>query len=51
MKADRIKKYKEMFDRFNKGEITQEEWRKFCFVLLGEVMEENKDVFVRLKNR
>lgn len=51
MKEERIKRYKEMFEKFTSGKITQEEWQAFCFVILGEVMEENKDVFVRLKNR
>ena len=51
MKNELIKRYNEMFNKFVRKEITEKEWQAFCFVMLGEMMEENKDVFVRLKNR
>ena len=51
MKNETIKRYNEMFAKFNAGKITEQEWQAFCFVVLGEVMEENKDVLIRLKNR
>ena len=43
--------YNEMFAKFNVGKITEQEWKAFCLKVLCEVMEENKDVLIRLKNR
>jgi hypothetical protein len=43
--------YNEMFAKFNAGKITEQEWKAFCLEVLCEVMEENKDVLIRLKNR
>ena len=37
--------------QFLRGEISEDEWRAYCFELLKEVTECNKDVLVRLKNR
>jgi hypothetical protein len=34
-----------------RGDISNEEWMAYCFQLLSEVLEENKDVMIRLKNR
>jgi hypothetical protein len=51
MKQDIVSRYEWAKARFEMGWITQEEWFKICFEILGELMEENKDVFVRLKNR
>jgi hypothetical protein len=51
MKQDMVSRYEWAKVRFEMGWITQEEWFKICFEILGEVMEENKDVLVRLKNR
>jgi hypothetical protein len=51
MKQDIVSRYEWARVRFEAGRITQEEWYKICFELLGEIMEENKDVFIRLKNR
>ena len=45
------KQYYEMFDKVQRGEITQEAWVDYCMKLLSEIMEDNKDVFIRLKNR
>jgi hypothetical protein len=51
MKQDIVSRYEWARARFEAGWITQDEWYKICFELLGEIMEENRDVFVRLKNR
>ena len=37
--------------QFVDGEITTGQWQEFCYQVLLEIMEENKDVLIRLKNR
>jgi hypothetical protein len=37
--------------KFENGEITSQQWYDICTKLLGDIMEQNKDVFIRLKNR
>ena len=32
------------------GRISQQEWKDFCFSVLCQLMEDNSDVLVRLKN-
>ncbi len=44
-------KYYEMWNKSQEGNIDEQEWQSFCVDLLGDLMEANKDVFVRLKNR
>jgi hypothetical protein len=39
------------FDKFQKGQITETEWREFCDKVLAQVLDETKDVFERLKVR
>ena len=46
-----IENYNETRQQFENGQITLEQWQAFCFEVLCEVMEQNKDVLVRLKNR
>jgi len=43
--------YYEMFAKVQSGIISEEVWREYCFNMLNEVLEQNKDVFIRLKNR
>ena len=43
--------YYEMFAKVQSGIISEETWKEYCFKLLDEVLEDNKDVFIRLKNR
>jgi hypothetical protein len=43
--------YYNNLEKLKNNEISQEEWYKFCQEILTVIMEENKDVFVRLKNR
>jgi len=46
-----INTYNETYQQFQNGKITLEEWQAFCFEVLCEIMEQIKDVLVRLKNR
>jgi hypothetical protein len=43
--------YYEMFAKVQSGIISEEVWKEYCFNMLNEVLEQNKDVFIRLKNR
>ena len=43
--------YYNALQKFENGEITSHQWYDICAKLLGDLMEKNKDVFVRLKNR
>jgi predicted methyltransferase len=43
--------YYNALEKFEKDEITSQQWYDICAKLLGDLMEKNKDVFVRLKNR
>ena len=43
--------YYTMLDKVERKEITQQQWYAFCASILSVIMEENKDVLVRLKNR
>ncbi len=42
--------YVNTLNAFRAGEITEQEWREFCFEVLKEALEVNKDVLIRLKN-
>jgi hypothetical protein len=44
-------KYAEMWTALQEGKITEEEWKAFCFQCLKQLVAENKDVMIRLKNR
>ena len=43
--------YYEMFVKVQSGIISEEVWKDYCFNMLDEILEQNKDVFIRLKNR
>ncbi len=43
--------YDRNFEMFLAGLITEGEWVTYCTKLLEEIMTENKDVFIRLKDR
>jgi hypothetical protein len=43
--------YQENLDKVTSGEWTLEQWYEYCSVILGEIMLQNQDVFIRLKNR
>jgi hypothetical protein len=46
---ERYKVYDEALGRVGRGEITEEEWYKICFDVLGEIMEENREMYKRMK--
>lgn len=44
--------YKNKYLQFKYGypkEITEEEWQEFCFEVLLQIMEDNKEILKRLK--
>ena len=43
--------YNRMYKLSQNGEITQHQWFEFCSDVLAKILEENKDVLIRLKNR
>jgi hypothetical protein len=45
------KQYDEMWNKFQKGLITQEVWTEFCNKVLAQILDRNADVLARLKNR
>jgi hydrogenase maturation factor HypE len=51
MKKETIQQYYENLLKLEKDEWNQQQWQDYCMVVLGEIMEEHKDVFVRLKER
>ncbi len=51
MNEQMIKQYFENLEKFSNNEWTSDQWYSYCVSVLGQLMEENKDVFIRLKNR
>jgi hypothetical protein len=51
MKQELVERYYDYYYRLKKGELTIQQWNDLCLLLLQEIMEENKDVLIRLKNR
>jgi hypothetical protein len=43
--------YYEMFAKVQAGQITEQQWAEYCLQLLSQILEDNKDIFTRLKNR
>jgi hypothetical protein len=43
--------YDKMYNQMKNGEISDQEWYDYCANLLGDILDDNKDVMVRLKNR
>jgi len=43
--------YYSALKKFENNEITSQQWYDICAKLLGDLMEKNKDVFIRLKDR
>jgi hypothetical protein len=43
--------YYAMLEKYERDELTQQQWFAYCAMVLEVLMEENKDVFVRLKDR
>lgn len=51
MKEDISTRYEWAKVRFENGKLTREQWLEICTELLLELMEKNKDVLIRLKDR
>jgi len=51
MKNEMIEQYFANLRKFENDEWTSQQWFDYCASVLGELMEEHKDVFIRLKNR
>jgi hypothetical protein len=45
-----INQYYDMLEKLEGNEISLQQWYEYCTMILGVLMEENKDVFTRLKN-
>jgi hypothetical protein len=43
--------YYEMWQKLLNKEISEQAWKEYCFKLLAQILEENKDVMRRLKER
>ena len=41
--------YETNWQKYIKGEITEQEWRAFCDAVLDEILVENQDMMMRLK--
>ena len=51
MTEDQIKQYYENLAKYERDEWTSQQWYDYCAAILGQIMEQHKDVFIRLKNR
>ena len=45
------KDYQEKWIALQNGSITEKDWRTFCDELFAQILDENKDVMIRLKHR
>jgi hypothetical protein len=51
MERIKIIEYSENLLKLQNGLISEEEWMVYCKEILSEVLEDSKDVMIRLKNR
>ena len=51
MNTELIQEYYTNLQKFQNNEWTSDMWYIYCASVLDQLMEENKDVFIRLKNR
>ena len=51
MEDFKVKEYSEKLCQVQNGIITEEEWMDYCKEILDEVLEDAKNVMIRLKNR
>ena len=49
--AEKQQEYQDMLNKFRMKLITPKEWQAYCQKILFQHLEENKDVFIRLKDR
>lgn len=43
--------YSQKLSQFMDGTLTKEEWIDYCKEILEEIMDANKDVYIRMKER
>ena len=43
--------YSKKLGEFVNGEISKEEWIEYCQDIMNDIMDENSDVYVRMKQR
>jgi len=48
--TERQSNYNSYYSFYKKGLISQSDWVEYCTDLTNEIICENKDVFIRLKN-
>jgi len=51
MTKEQIKEYYTRYNAVQKGYMTEGEWSEYCKAFLFDLVEENKDVLERLKDR
>lgn len=51
MTADTVREYSNRLKDFYAGIITEQEWMEYCASILAELMDENKEVYLRMKER
>lgn len=51
MREDQVKEYYRCYNSFLSGHMTEEQWKTYCTDFLYDLMEQNKDVLERLKDR
>lgn len=44
------KEYKTKYEQYLKGAISKKDWNNYCFEIFEQLMKDNKDVLIRLKN-
>lgn len=43
------KKYNDLLTKVQMGTATEKEWTDYCNKLFSQILEDNKDVFIRMK--
>jgi hypothetical protein len=43
--------YNQKYEAFTSGKLSRDEWTRYATAVLEKIMSDNKDVFIRLKNR
>lgn len=44
-----MENYDRKFQEFKNGKISKEDWKEYCAVILDKLLEDNKEIFKRLK--
>lgn len=51
MTKEQVQEYYRNYNALHNGHITEEQWKNYCNDFLYDIMEQNKDVLERLKDR